>query len=95
MKLMQALKGIALDLRQSENCYDDSNTGIVYLALGAEYKGQDYLVMSQTSAEALLATPEEERKAFLANCEVSYSEDAGCYGITMPQRTKSLGTITF
>ena len=95
MKLSQALKGISLDLRQTENTYEDSQTGIVYLLLSEEFKGQDHLVMSKTSAETLLAKPEEERMAFLASCEVTYSEDAECYGIVMPQSTKSLGTITF
>ena len=95
MKLNAALKGIALDIKQSENCYEDSNTGIVYLALGQEFKGQDHLVLSKTAAETLLAKPEDERVAFLAQCEVTFSEDAECYGVVSPQRTKSLGTITF
>ena len=95
MKLSAALKGISLNLRQSENTYEDSNTGIVYLTLEEEFKDQDHLVLSKTAAETLLAKPEQERFAFLAECEVSYSEDAECYGIVSPQKTKSLGTITF
>ena len=95
MKVKDALKGVSVELKQSENLYDESDVNICFLTLGSEYHGQDYLVMSKTSAENLMAKPEEERMAFLANCEVSYSDEAECYGITMPQSTKVLGTFTF
>ena len=95
MKLSQALKGFSVDLKQSENKYENSDTPILFVKLDAEYHEQDYLVMSETSANALMDKPEGERKAFLANCEVSYSEDAECYGITMPQSSKTLGSFSF
>lgn len=95
MKLNKALRGISVNLRQSENKYEDSECPILFLTLDEEYHGQDYLVMSKTAAETLLDKPEEERKAFLANCEVSYSEEGECYGITMPQTTKELGSFSF
>ena len=95
MKVAAALKGIKATLRKSERCYEESETPLCYVQLSQEFHDQDFLVLSETSARNLLAKPAEEQMAFLATCEVTYSEEAEAWGIIMPQSTQVLGEITF
>jgi hypothetical protein len=95
MKVADALRGIKATLRKSDNTYEESETPMVYVNLAQEFHGQDYLVLSETSARNLLSKPAEEQMAFLATCEVTYSDDLEVWGIIMPQSTQVLGEITF
>ena len=88
------LDGYSVVLRQSENPYENTSIPIVYIQLSEDYNGQDHLVLSANSAEELLAcNGEQERKDYLLKCEVSYSEEAECYGIIRHQTTKIIGNI--
>ena len=83
------LDGYSVVLRQSENPYENTSIPIVYIQLSEDYNGQDHLVLSANCAEELLAcNGEQERKEYLLRCEVSYSEEAQCYGIIRHQTTK-------
>lgn len=90
--VQKKLYGYTLELRRSFlNCYEDSEIPIVYFSLSKEFNGQDYLVLSKSSAEAFLKCKDDkEQKMFLGNCRVIYSKEADCYGVVLPNRDKVL-----
>lgn len=93
MTVKDALKGIKTTIRQSENSYEGSDVNIVYMQLSQEFHGQDHLVLSANAAEEYLNS--EDKRAYLADCEVSYSEEAGCYGVIRHQTTIVLQEVTW
>lgn len=92
MKAEDALKGIKFALRKSENKYEGRDTNVLYLSLSTEYKDQDYLVLSATCAERFLQ--EQDQKAFLGQCDITYDEHAG-WGLQCPQTTEVLLQASF
>ena len=92
-----ALMGIKCYVKQSlTSYYEGTDIPIVYLTLQEEYKGQDYLVMSKSVAQEYLSIGDDDgKKEFLLKCTVSYSKEADCYGITMPQTYVTIAEYQF
>ena len=62
---------------------------------GVLFHDQDYLVLSESAAKEVLAKPAEEQMAYLADCDVTYSEEEELWGIIRHQNTTILGEVTF
>ena len=91
----EVLKGYNYSLKEHFSTYDDSDVFILYLFLSKKYKGQDYLVLSKSSAEAYLKCKDEkEQKEFLGKCHVVYSDEANCFGVVLPS-PKTIGKFIF
>jgi hypothetical protein len=102
MKLKNLLKGQkGLHFRQSENkTYAHSNTAICFISLNETIPStnQDFLVLSRTAAEAVMAKPENERKAFIATLDATLGTTENgteVWGITMPVSGIEIATLDF
>lgn len=93
----EALNGNKCSVMKSlTNTYEGTDIPIVYLTLQEEFKGQDYLVMSKSTAqEYLYKCDDDERKEFLSKCNVSYSKEGDCYGITLPRTYVKIAEYQF
>lgn len=92
-----ALKGYRCTIKKSLNStYEETSIPILYLALDRLFHEQDYLVASKSVAEAYLSkASDDDRKKFLSRCTVSYSKEADCWGITMPQTSVTIAEYHF
>ena len=96
LSVKEALRGYRCHLKESVYCYDNSDTHILHLVLSKLFQGQDYLVISQKAAEAILnCDTNEEQKKLLAECRVSYCSEIRCYKITLPPKTKTIAEFVF
>jgi len=94
--VLSNLKGFKYSIKKHSSTYENSETPIIYLSLSKKFKGQDYLVLSKTSAENLLRYKNDwEQKEFLSTCQVVFSEEADCFGVIMPDSSIILGKTTF
>ena len=93
----EALNGNKCSVMNSlTNTYEGTDMPIVYLTLQEEFKGQDYLVMSKSTAQEYLnKCDDDERKEFLSKCTVSYSKEGDCYGITLPRTYVKIAEYQF
>ena len=94
--ISEALKGYKCSIIKHSSTYENSETPIISLLLSKEFNEQNYLVLSELTAEALLKCKnDKERKSFLDKCRVVYSKEAACWGVILPDNSRSLGIFTF
>ena len=76
-----------IDIHESANKYSESDMNIYYIRLDRAVDGQDYLVLSEHAATALMndTTP-------FAKMQVTKG-DTGKWGIIMPDTSKVVKTI--
>lgn len=76
-----------VDIRESKNVYEDSETPIMYIRLNKTLDtGQEHLVCSRSLAEDIAAN-----KLTIKDAEVSLSN--GTYGLIRPDTSKVLATV--
>lgn len=79
--------GDTVEIRESKNVYEDSETPIAYIRLNqALSTGQEHLVLSRSLAEDLAAG-----KLTIADAEVSLSN--GVYGLIRPDTSRVIATV--
>lgn len=79
--------GDTVEVRESRNFYEDSETPIAYIRLNQTLStGQDHLVCSRSLAEDLAAG-----KLTIKDAEVSLSN--GVYGLIRPDTSRVIATV--
>lgn len=77
----------SVDIRESKNVYEDSETPIMYIRLNKTLDtGQEHLVCSRSLAEDIAAG-----KLTIKDAEVSLSD--GTYGLIRPDTSKVIATV--